>query len=66
MAKATTIKDALKKLEETRGVNAAEIDKVGRLQLRQHKYPQAAACTHQTLDKLHVCIRLSCMANVHQ
>ncbi|WIA21324.1 hypothetical protein OEZ85_000552 [Tetradesmus obliquus] len=28
MAKATTIKDALKKLEETRGVNAAEIEKV--------------------------------------
>jgi hypothetical protein len=28
MAKATTIKDALKKLEETRGVNAAELDKV--------------------------------------
>lgn len=28
MAKATTIKDALKKLEETRGVNTAELDKV--------------------------------------
>jgi hypothetical protein len=28
MAKATTIKDALKKLEETRGVQAAELDKV--------------------------------------
>ncbi|KAF6255358.1 hypothetical protein COO60DRAFT_1702879 [Scenedesmus sp. NREL 46B-D3] len=28
MAKATTIKDALKKLEEARGVNSAEIDKV--------------------------------------
>jgi hypothetical protein len=28
MAKATTIKDALKKLEETRGVTAAELEKV--------------------------------------
>jgi hypothetical protein len=28
MAKATTIKDALKKLEETRGVNTAELEKV--------------------------------------
>jgi hypothetical protein len=28
MAKATTIKDALKKLEETRGVNPAELEKV--------------------------------------
>lgn len=27
MAKATTIKDALKKLEETRGLSAAELDK---------------------------------------
>lgn len=29
MAKATTIKDALKKLEENRGVTAAEMEKVG-------------------------------------
>lgn len=28
MAKATTIKDALKKLEETKGVSAAEMEKV--------------------------------------
>jgi dynein light chain 1 len=40
MAKATTIKDALKKLEETRGVNAAEIDKVGRQQHRLKEDPQ--------------------------
>jgi len=29
MAKATAIKDALKKLEESRGVTAAEMEKVG-------------------------------------
>lgn len=29
MAKATTIKDAVKKLEETRGISAAEAEKVG-------------------------------------
>ena len=28
MAKATTIKDALKKLEETKGVQAADMEKV--------------------------------------
>ena len=40
MAKATTIKDALKKLEETRGVNAAEIEKVGTQQHRLHGGPR--------------------------
>lgn len=35
MAKATTIKDALKKLEETRGVSAADLEKVSSNSSRQ-------------------------------
>jgi hypothetical protein len=36
MAKATTIKDAVKKLEETRGINAAEAEKVGGMRAGCH------------------------------
>jgi hypothetical protein len=56
MAKATTIKDALKKLEETRGVNAAEIDKVSRLQHRQQRFPNQL---HALVKSLHTCIPAS-------
>lgn len=41
MAKATTIKDAVKKLEETRGINAAEAEKV---RCRRAGLPAFKAC----------------------
>jgi hypothetical protein len=56
MAKATTIKDALKKLEETRGVNAAEIDKVSRLQHRQQRFLQQS---HALVKLLYMCMSAS-------
>lgn len=70
MAKATTIKDALKKLEETRGVNAAELEKVccTVLLLQLLQWVGAAcrhvevACTLLNKPRVHAS-RLSCMAS---
>lgn len=57
MAKATTIKDALKKLEEARGVNTAELEKVSS-SAELHHNCRPLAPRMQSMHAAHI---LSCL-----
>ncbi|KIZ02698.1 Dynein light chain 1, axonemal [Monoraphidium neglectum] len=50
MAKATTIKDAVKKLEEARGINAAEAEKVPPIEKMDPTLSTLKACKHLALS----------------
>jgi hypothetical protein len=55
MAKATTIKDALKKIEETRGVNPAEVEKASSSMNTPVVEAQRREAQHARMQLLRAC-----------